>query len=69
MISVCLSVYSIQGVKLNNERAKYRKLCGYTLKLRLSKFFSRSNIFSLFQPCHVLWHMMHGNTLLGPMNQ
>ena len=46
MISLCLSVYSIQGVKLNDERTKFRKLCGYTLKLRLSIFFSRSNIFS-----------------------
>ena len=46
MISLCLSVYSIQEVKLNDERTKFRKLCGYTLKLRLSSFFLRSNIFS-----------------------
>ena len=36
-MSVCLS--SIQEVKLNNERTKFRQLCGYTLKLRLLIFF------------------------------
>ena len=50
MISVCLSVYSIQGVNLNDVRTKFRKLCGYTLKLRLSFFFFHKAIFFFLIP-------------------
>ena len=42
---ICLSVYSIQGVKLNDERTKFRKLCSYTLKLRLPIFFHEATLF------------------------
>ena len=45
MISVCLSVYSIQGVKLNDERIKFCELCGYTFKIRLSNLLHEAIFF------------------------
>ena len=45
-ISISISLCSIQGVKLNNERTKFRKLCGHTVKLR-SFFFHEAIFFFL----------------------
>ena len=64
MISVCFAVYSIQGVKLNNERTKFCQLCGYTLKIRLLNFFhetiffiwSTMSFFSHLLPCKCHMH-------------
>ena len=47
---ICLSVYSIQGVKLNDERTKFRKLCSHTLKLRLPIILHEAKLFCYFQP-------------------
>ena len=45
MISISLS--SIQGVRLNDQKTKFQKLFGCTLNLKLLKFFSQSSIFFL----------------------
>ena len=43
-LSVVFKECSIQGVKLNNERTKFRKLWLYS-KIKIIIFFSQSNIF------------------------